>query len=169
MDHDDLELGPADWQISLNYADDNSIAASLDGSTVVGEGGILAPQTLAYTATGADAVREIRIALSHVGTPVGVFTAVNFDQVQLMAVPANQLQPGDANQDLSFDHLDIVQVLQAAKYLTGEPATWGEGDWDGAPGGEPGNPPPGNGQFDQLDIIAALSGGWYLTGPYLPS
>ena len=51
-------------------------------------------------------------------------------------------------------------------YLTGQPATWGEGDWDGAPGGEPGSPPLGNGRFDQLDIIAALSAGKYLTGPY---
>ncbi len=44
--------------------------------------------------------------------------------------------------------------------------TWGEGDWNGAPGGEPGNPPAGNGLFDQLDIIAALGAGAYLTGPY---
>ena len=46
----------------------------------------------------------------------------------------------------------------AAKYLTGEPATWGEGDWDGAPGGsaEDKIPPAGDGLFTQVDIIAAL-------------
>jgi hypothetical protein len=76
------------------------------------------------------------------------------------------LQSGDANQDLSFDQLDIVQVLQGAKYLTGEPATWRQGDWNGAPGGMPGTPPPGDGIFDQLDIVAALDAGVYLTGPY---
>ena len=78
------------------------------------------------------------------------------------------LQAGDADQDFDFDQLDLVRVLQAGKYLTGEPATWGEGDWDGAPGGsvEDEIPPPGNGQFDQLDIIAALNSGKYLTGPY---
>ena len=76
------------------------------------------------------------------------------------------LQPGDADQDLDFDQLDLVQVQVAAKYLTGQPATWGEGDWDGGPGGGPGNPPAGNGTFDQLDIIAALNAGKYLTGPY---
>ncbi len=54
----------------------------------------------------------------------------------------------------------------ASKYLTGEPATWGEGDWDGAPGGSPGNPPAGDGLFNQFDIIAALGAGTYLTGPY---
>jgi hypothetical protein len=77
-----------------------------------------------------------------------------------------RLQAGDADQDLDFDQLDLVQVQIAAKYLTGQVATWGEGDWNGAPGGTPGSPPQGNGTFDQLDIIAALAPGHYLTGPY---
>jgi hypothetical protein len=81
-------------------------------------------------------------------------------------VPSLALHAGDANQDLSFDQLDLVQVLQSNKYMTGEAATWGQGDWDGAPGGEPGNPPVGDGVFDQFDIIAALGTGKYLTGPY---
>jgi hypothetical protein len=70
--------------------------------------------------------------------------------------------------DCDFDQLDLVQVQVAAKYLTGEAATWGEGDWDGAPGGsvEDKIPPPGNGQFDQLDIIAALGAGNYLRESY---
>ena len=75
------------------------------------------------------------------------------------------LQAGDADRDFDADHLDVVQVLQRGKYLSGEPATWGEGDWDGAPGGEPGNPPPGNGVFDQIDIINSLNGVAY-HGPY---
>ena len=49
------------------------------------------------------------------------------------------LQGGDAEMDLDYDQCDWVQVLAAAKYLTGEPATWGEGDFDGAPGGAPGS------------------------------
>ena len=77
-----------------------------------------------------------------------------------------QLQAGDADMDLDFDQLDLVKVQVAAKYLSGQPATWGDGDWDGAPGGQPGSPPAGNGRFDQLDIIAALANGLYLTGPY---
>ncbi len=76
------------------------------------------------------------------------------------------LQAGDADQDLDFDQLDLVRVQIAAKYLTGQPATWGEGDWNGAPGGQPGSPPAGNARFDQLDIIAALGAGHYLRGPY---
>ena len=76
------------------------------------------------------------------------------------------LRAGDANMDLKFDQLDLVQVQIAAKYLTGQAATWGEGDWNGAPGGSPGNPPAGDNRFDQLDIIAALSADIYLQGPY---
>jgi hypothetical protein len=83
-----------------------------------------------------------------------------------ISLPERHLEAGDADQDLEFDQLDLVRVQQAAKYLTGQPATWGEGDWDGAPGGEPGNPPTGDGLFDQLDIIAALQPVHYLTGPY---
>lgn len=81
-------------------------------------------------------------------------------------VYVKDLLPGDANQDFAFDQLDIVQVLQAGKYLSGDAATWGEGDWDGGPGGYPGEPPPGNGLFDQKDILAALQAGAYVTGPY---
>ena len=54
-----------------------------------------------------------------------------------------RLQAGDADQDLDFDQLDLVAVQIAAKYLSGEAATWGEGDWNGAPGGSPGDPPAG--------------------------
>jgi hypothetical protein len=61
-----------------------------------------------------------------------------------------QPSAGDADRDGSFDFLDIVQVLQAAKYGTGEPADWSEGDWDG------------NGVFDRLDIVLALSAGNYV-------
>ena len=76
------------------------------------------------------------------------------------------LQAGDADQDLDFDQMDLVKVQVAAKYLTGEAATWGEGDWNRSPGGVQGKPPVGDGLFDQLDVIAALGAGAYLTGPY---
>jgi hypothetical protein len=76
------------------------------------------------------------------------------------------LQAGDADQDLDFDQMDLVQVQVAAKFLTATAATWGEGDWDGAPGGSPGNPPAGDGLFNQIDIVAALLANVYLTGPY---
>jgi hypothetical protein len=83
-----------------------------------------------------------------------------------LTIATAPLKAGDATRDLVFDQYDIVQVLRAGKYLTGAAATWGEGDWDGAPGGSPGQPPVGNGRFDQADIIAALAGAHYLNGPY---
>ena len=91
-------------------------------------------------------------------------TLFNFTITPLSTTVA--LQAGDADQNLEFEQNDLVQVLAANKYLTGNPATWGEGDWDGAPGGEVGSPPAGNGLFDQTDIVKALAAGTYLTGPY---
>jgi hypothetical protein len=79
----------------------------------------------------------------------------------------SELYPGDADQDLDFDQFDLIQVQVAGKYRTGEPATWGEGDWNGAPGGFAGSPPEGDGQFNQIDIIAALNAGKYLLGKYV--
>ncbi len=54
---------------------------------------------------------------------------------------------GDANGDDVFNQLDIIQVLQAGKFRTGEPATWEEGDWNA------------DAVFDRLDIVAALQAG----------
>jgi hypothetical protein len=86
--------------------------------------------------------------------------------IQPTQIVTTPLQAGDANQDLQFDQFDLIEVQLANKYLSGEAAIWGEGDWDGAPGGSLGSPPEGNGRFDQLDIVAAQSAGLYLTGPY---
>ena len=90
----------------------------------------------------------------------------NHQEHFLVVLPEVFLFPGDADQDLDFDQADLVQVQQAAKYLTGQPATWGDGDWDSGLGGEPGDPPVGDGVFNQTDVIAALSAGRYMTGPY---
>ena len=86
--------------------------------------------------------------------------------LEIVVDPPPALQAGDSDQDLDFDQFDLIKVQIAGKYLTGQSATWGDGDWNGAPGGEPGNPPAGDGRFDQLDIIAALGANQYLTGPY---
>ena len=95
-----------------------------------------------------------------------VFTQEQIDEFILREEAVVGLQAGDADQDLDFDQIDLVQVQVAAKYLTGQAATWGEGDWNGAPGGSPGAPPAGDGLFNQQDIISALSANTYLTGPY---
>jgi hypothetical protein len=61
-------------------------------------------------------------------------------------------QAGDANRDGQFNQLDIVQVLQAGKYHSGEPASWEQGDFNR------------DGLFDRLDIVTALQTGSYAVG-----
>ena len=61
-------------------------------------------------------------------------------------------QPGDANLDGQFNRLDIVLVLQAGKYQSGELATWEQGDWNR------------DQVFDRLDIVTALQAGKYSVG-----
>ena len=103
---------------------------------------------------------------------IGIWdNALTVDEIQSvmengLAPGVTKLQAGDADQDLDFDQLDLVKVQIAGQYLSGNAATWGDGDWDGAPGGEVGSPPAGDGVFNQLDIISALNAGTYLTGPY---
>ena len=58
----------------------------------------------------------------------------------------------------------LVAVQVAGKYLTGEPATWGEGDWNGTPLMFSTDPPEGDGLFNQLDVVAALAPGHWLAG-----
>lgn len=83
-----------------------------------------------------------------------------------VTTPSILAQPGDANLDGQFNQLDLVQVLQAGKYQTNQPAIWIDGDWNGGPGGSLSFPPLGNSRFDRLDIVAALQAGKYNTGPY---
>lgn len=75
--------------------------------------------------------------------------------------PSTVLYPGDADMDGDFDQSDLVQVQVAGRYDTGQFATWGEGDWNGGPGGYPGHPPPGDGVFDPKDVVSALQTGAY--------
>jgi hypothetical protein len=76
------------------------------------------------------------------------------DRAAMRDVGWTEALPGDANLDRQFDSLDIVAVLQAGKYRTGEVAAWADGDWNG------------DFRFGQMDIVAALATGVYLTGPY---
>jgi hypothetical protein len=114
-----------------------------------------------------DKIDSGQLAIYTIGPSAhGVFRFVQVDTQSISDSQKTLLQAGDADQDLDFDQLDLVKVQQAGKYLTSEPATWGEGDWNGAPGGYPGNPPQGDGVFNQLDVVAAQQAGLYLTGRY---
>ena len=99
----------------------------------------------------------------------GAGNTVGFYEMHLIresAPPPQPLLPGDANQDIQINAGDLVQIIQAGKYLTGQPAPWGEGDFNGGPGGSVGNPPAGNGQFDQFDLQAMIIQEVYELGSY---
>jgi hypothetical protein len=57
--------------------------------------------------------------------------------------PGLRSNPGDANRDGRFDRFDLMEVLKAAKYQSGQPAAWEEGDWNA------------DGVFDALDVALA--------------
>jgi hypothetical protein len=63
---------------------------------------------------------------------------------------------GDVNGDRQFNTIDLVTVLQADRYLTGQPAGWSQGDWNG------------DGIFNPLDIVLAQQTQpyHYLQGPF---
>ena len=112
---------------------------------------------------------HVTIHDSSAGYPNTLYLSTAFGQlfkVELIPLMRPALLAGDSDQDLDFDQIDLVQVQIAAKYLTGQAATWREGDWNGAPGGSVGSPPDGDGLFNQFDVIAAQQAGIYLTGPY---
>ena len=77
-----------------------------------------------------------------------------FDRVFVNAEVKWTQNAGDSDEDWDFDQLDLVKILAAGKYLTGEAASWGEGDWNG------------DGVFDSGDIVLALLTGIYLSGPF---
>jgi hypothetical protein len=57
----------------------------------------------------------------------------------------------DVNLDGVFNSSDLVKIFQAAKYETGEEATWTEGDWDN------------DGDFDSSDLVRGFSLSVYST------
>ena len=94
------------------------------------------------------------------GNSIGAHSArlVTFLSFLLLTVgsrsaPAQFLQAGDADRNTVVDQFDFIRVLQAGKFLTGQSATWGEGDWNGVAWRSPENPPPGDGAFNQMDLV----------------
>ena len=69
-------------------------------------------------------------------------------------ISADTFVPGDADQDHDVDALDLVKVSQAGKYGTGQPATFGEGDFNG------------DGVYNSGDLVEMFTEGAFETGPY---
>lgn len=150
-----------DITVEDQLAVDNFNVQELQGGINNGSQGVF----FAHELTATDSVLNIALGGANPRAPDNnpILNGVTLEVLERLA------QAGDADQDGDFDQLDLVRVQVAAKYLSGQAASWGEGDWDGAPspGGVLGSPPPGDGLFNQVDIIAALAAGFYLTGPYV--
>lgn len=94
----------------------------------------------------------------NIDTGHGVFVqGIHYHQegsLHSVSIDLLQAAAGDTNGDRRFNQLDVIDVLNAQKYRTGDPASWEQGDWNE------------DGRFDQFDLIAALRTGAYLAGPY---
>jgi hypothetical protein len=159
-----LALSDPTWE-EANPASNHLGELNLTSSLAVAAGSIFSIGD-AYNEAGAgteDLVFQFTLGPTDPNRPKTTFPGV-VEYGAVVVGPA--LEAGDANEDLEFNFDDIFQVLARGKYETGQPATWGEGDWDGAPGGSPGNPPTGSGEFDFDDIFASLVTGNYETGAY---
>ena len=70
------------------------------------------------------------------------------------------IQPGDLDEDLKIDQIDVVNIINRDKYLKHletdwfERPEWRDGDFNF------------DARVDQLDLVAMLQGGHYLQGPY---
>ena len=136
-----------------NQNAEGTLYFTLDGTDPRLAGGDNSPTSIIYDGTPIALIGDVtvksRILLD------GEWSALNQASFVVMAeLDAETYEAGDVNRDHRFDRLDIVQVLQAAKFQTGRPADWVEGDWDG------------DRQFNRMDIVAALQTGNYLAGPY---
>ena len=60
---------------------------------------------------------------------------------------------GDADGDGRFNSTDLIRIMEAGKFETGEPAEWTEGDWNN------------DGVFDTTDLIEALKTGSFESTP----
>ncbi|MFC1758396.1 PEP-CTERM sorting domain-containing protein [Planctomycetota bacterium] len=56
---------------------------------------------------------------------------VDYDDIDMWVNELRHTYFGDANVDGQFDTKDLIKMFQAAKYETGEMATWSEGDFNG--------------------------------------
>ncbi|MCA9217687.1 MAG: PEP-CTERM sorting domain-containing protein [Planctomycetales bacterium] len=78
--------------------------------------------------------------------------AVNFADRQFWLVDLSNTYFGDSNFDGQFNSSDFVTVFTAAKYETGEAATFAEGDWNG------------DKLFNSTDFVTAFGAGGYEGG-----
>lgn len=80
---------------------------------------------------------------NRLSTKISRLSVEKLEDRQLLA--CNPIVPGDVDGDCVFGTRDLVLVLQAGKYETGDDATFAEGDWNG------------DGIFNSLDFDKAFA------------
>jgi hypothetical protein len=113
-----------------------------DGSDPRLSGGDVSSNAAVFTGNGVPVNSPVQVSARILSD--GEWSALNEATFTVVQVAPPQYRAGDANRDHRFDQADIIQVLQAAKYLTNEPADWAQGDWNG------------DGWFDRIDVVIAL-------------
>jgi hypothetical protein len=78
---------------------------------------------------------------------------VNGDDVNVWISDLYKSYPGDLNLDKEFSSADLVDMLAAGTYESGQPSKWSTGDFNG------------DGITNSGDLVTALAGGGYEQGP----
>ena len=131
------------------------------GSDLINAGGS-ADDLLGLSLGGSKAIEMVHFDFRELDQPNGEGT-IYFDLNSEIDVVQGtiDLKPGDANQNQRFDQLDLVQVLQRAKYLTAWPQHGETAIGTALRAAHLGSPPSGDGVFNQLDIVASMQSGGY--------
>lgn len=165
------------WSVQLVATRDGAIVESAFSSMDVNQNGTVEPSEQGVFLFDDLPPGEYDVTVTPIGGYEFVSLPGNKRRVNLQAnqqanenwFPATQipipLKVGDANQDFYVDEADLIQAFKSGKYRTDQAASWSEGDWNGGPGGQVGQPPVGNGRFDQNDI-ANMDLELYRKGPY---
>jgi hypothetical protein len=77
----------------------------------------------------------------------------NYDDRLIWVRDLKKTWIGDADLNGEFNSGDFVTVFVPGKFETGQPATWGQGDWNG------------DSVFNSSDFVAAFQDGGYELGP----
>jgi hypothetical protein len=82
---------------------------------------------------------------------------LNFDDLEILVHDVRGTYFGDANFDGLFNSTDLINILAAGKYETGQAAVWSTGDFNA------------DGLFGTGDLILALADGGYENGALPPA
>ncbi len=143
-----------DFRIYSDYLTDDQIKAIMEDEPVIG--GVLGDfnDNMELDAADIDLLTtEVQAGTNNASFDLDNSTTVDAEDRRVWVEDLKNTFFGDANLDGEFNSSDFVTVFGAAKYETGSPATWSEGDWNG------------DGVDEFGSYFAAFGGGGYEKGP----